>query len=90
MPPANHTPFLLLAEQTSGLPAGKAFAMIVFFGAVALFATVALFLPSAALRGLAGVIGTQNPLVARIVCLLCALVGWGAVVLAAASLAGWL
>lgn len=81
---------LLLAEDSSHLPAPTAIAMMVFFGCVAVFATVALFQPAATLRGLAHVIGTENPLVARVVCVLCAVVGWGAVGLAAASLAGWL
>jgi hypothetical protein len=72
------------------MPAGTAVAILLFFGCVALFSTVCLFASNATLRSLSGVIGTQNPLVARVACLLGALVGWGAVAAAAASLAGWL
>lgn len=76
------------ALADSELPVEKGIAMIVFFGAIALFATVAVFLPGEKLQACAGFIGTQNPLVARIVCILGAIVGWGAVAVTVASLSG--
>ncbi len=77
---------ILLAD--TGLPAGKAFLMLVFFGPVALFASAASFSPNRLLLGWAPYIGTKNPHVARIVCILAALLGWFAVAAASLSLAG--
>jgi len=76
------------ALADSDLPVEKGIAMIVFFGAIALFGTVAVFLPAEKLQALSGFIGTQNPVVARVVCILGAIVGWGAVAVTIASLSG--
>ena len=78
---------LLLAES-SDLPVGKAVAMILFFGAIGVFATVCAFAPRRTLTDYANIIGTKNPTVARIVCLVAAIVGWGVVLATVLSLSG--
>lgn len=78
----------LLAE--SSLPVGKGIGMVLFFGGVGLFSTIAAFQPSRTLHEWASVIGTKNPRVARTVCALGAIVGWGAVAVAVAALMGGL
>jgi hypothetical protein len=75
-----------LAE--SGLPLTKGIAMVVFFGAIAVFASIASFSSPNMLRSWSGFIGTNSPAVARIVCVLSALVGWTAVAVSIASLSG--
>ena len=79
---------LLLADSASRLPLGKGIAMIVFFGSVGVFATKACFSPSEKLAQWSHVIGTQNPTASRIVCIIGAIVGWGAVAITLASLSG--
>ena len=76
------------ADRSGGLPQGKAIAMIVFFGAVAVVSLAGLFMPKKSLESMAGIIGTKNPLVARIVCALGLLVGAGAVFVTTLSLLG--
>lgn len=77
---------LLFAEST--LPVGKGIAMILFFGAVGIFSTIATFVPAETLGRLSNVIGTKNPTVARTICVITAIVGLGAVALTIASLTG--
>ena len=77
---------MLFAE--SDLPIEKTIAIIVFFGAVALLSLVGLFAPRKTLVSMAGIIGTKNPLFARIVCGLGLVVGIGAVFVATLKLLG--
>jgi hypothetical protein len=84
------TQFVHLLASDSDLPIGKGVAMIAFFGAVAIFATIASFSSRDTLVSWAAVIGTNNPLVARIVCIVSAVVGWLAVAATAAELSGLL
>lgn len=76
------------ANNSGRLPPGKAVAMIVFFGAVAVVSLVGLFASKKSLESMAGIIGTKNPLAARIVCGLGLLVGAGAVFVTTLSLLG--
>ena len=64
-----------LLAQESEFPAGKALLGLLSFGVVGLFSAVCLFAPDDTLRRYAGIIGTQNPLVARAVCGIGAVVG---------------
>ena len=82
--------FLTLFAQTKGsdLPVGTAIAMLLFFGAVGVVSLAGLFASNETLASMAGVIGTKNPLVARIVCALGLLVGGVAVLVTGLSLAG--
>ena len=78
----------VLLAQASGIHVGKGIAMIVFFGAIGLFSTAALFVSNETLQTLSSTIGTDKPRVARIVCLAAAIVGWVAVAVTVASLMG--
>ncbi len=80
----------LFAQSTNSaaLPPGKAVAMIVFFGTVAVVSVVGLLASRRSLESMAGIIGTKNPLVARIVCGLGVLVGGFAVTASVLSLLG--
>lgn len=79
---------ICLMADSARLPLGKGIAMILFFGPVGLFATIAAFSKRETLVRWAEIIGTKNPLVARIVCVIGAVVGWGAVAATIASLSG--
>ena len=79
---------MLFAETDSGLPAGKAIAIMLIFGSVALVSLGGLFASKKTLESMAGVIGTKNPLVARIVCILGLGVGAIGVLVSALSLMG--
>jgi hypothetical protein len=81
---------VLLLASDSDLPLGKGIAMIAFFGSVAIFASVATFSSQDRLTSWAGFIGTNNPLVARGICIVSALVGWLAVAATVAALSGLL
>jgi hypothetical protein len=79
----------LFAQTTNNnLPTGKAVAMIVFFGAVVLTSLAGLFASRERLESMSGVIGTKNPLVARIVCAIALLISSGAVLAGVLSLLG--
>jgi hypothetical protein len=82
--------FELLTQSSdpNQLPFGTAIGMIVLFGGAAIVSLVGLFAPSSKLESMAGVIGTKNPLVARIVCAIGLLIGSFAVVAAVLSLVG--
>lgn len=81
---------LALFAQTkdAGLPPEKAVLMLLFFGAVGAVSTVGLFSSRTTLESLAGVIGTKNPLVARVVCGVGVVVGVVAVLVSTLSLLG--
>jgi hypothetical protein len=79
---------LAQADGSGSLPQGKAIAMILFFGAVTVISLVGLFASKKSLESMAGIIGTKNPMVARIVCGLGFLVGAGAVFVTTLSLLG--
>jgi len=66
----------------TGLPPGKAAAILVFFGLVGVVSALGLFASRETLESLSGWIGTKNPLVARLACGFGALVG---LVIAAAA-----
>lgn len=76
------------SSDSKPLPVGTAVGMIILFGGAAIVSLVGLFAPSSKLESMAGVIGTKNPLVARIVCALGLLIGSFAVVAAVLSLMG--
>ena len=78
----------LFAQAKSDLPPEKAILMLLFFGAVGIVSTIGLFASGQTLESLAGIIGTRNPLVARIACALGALVGGVAVLVSSLSLLG--
>lgn len=65
--------FTLFADS-SHFPKGKAIAMMFFFGTAAVISACGLFASKEKLESMSGIIGTKNPLVARIVC------GFGVVV----------
>jgi hypothetical protein len=52
----------------SDFPKGKAIAGILFFGAVGVISAFGLFASKETLDGMSGIIGTKNPLLARMVC----------------------
>jgi hypothetical protein len=81
---------LLLAQSSTAMPQGKAVMMVVFFGAVALFSIFCSFAPSSTLEKFAGVIGTSNPMVARAVCVMGALIGFFGAAAGVMSLMGML
>ena len=76
------------ANGSWGLPQGKAIAMILFFGAIMLTSLVGIFASSQSLKSMAGIIGTKNPRVARMVCGLGFVVGLVAVFATLLSLLG--
>lgn len=77
-----------LVAQAGELPAVKALMMALFFGGVAVFSLFGLLASEAELRQLAGVIGTEDPRVARVVCGLSLVVGTLATVVSVAALFG--
>jgi len=76
---------VLLADSSSDMPVGTKVGALLLFGFWAVVSTGCLFVSKKTLSGLSAVIGTKNPLFARIVCLLGAVVGWGIVVAVVAS-----
>jgi len=80
----------MLFAESSPLPVGEAVTMILFFGAVAMFATRYAFASDDLLSSpsVAKLVGSKNPRVARVCCVIGAVVGWGAVVAACSSLSG--
>ena len=79
---------LAQADPSGKLPRDKALVILVFFGAVAVLSLVGLFASRKSLESMAGLIGTKNPMVARVVCCIGFLVGAGAVFVSALSLLG--
>ena len=77
-----------LLAQSDGLPIGKALFGAVFFGGVAIFSLFGLFASNEDLKQLAGIIGTENPRTARVVCGLGAVVGAVFAVVSALALTG--
>ena len=67
---------------------GKGIAMIAFFGGVAIVSTFGLFASNATLEKMSGIIGTKNPIVARIVCGMAAVVGFNPMFVAVLALLG--
>ena len=60
----------ILFAQTSKteFPKDKALMMLLFFGAACVVSLIGLFAPKDLLKSMAGMIGTQNVLIARVVC----------------------
>ena len=77
-----------LFAESSEFPKGTAIAMMLFFGAVGLISTVGLFASKETLESMSGIIGTKNPLVARIACVLGVLVGIIAVLVSVLAFLG--
>ena len=59
---------LFAQAEDKGFPKGTAIAILLFFGAAGAISTLGLFASKERLKAMAGVIGTENLLVARIVC----------------------
>jgi hypothetical protein len=80
----------LLAESQdpSKLPAGTALLLLLFAGGIGAASLLGAFLPSSILMNYAEQIGTKNPLVARILCIVAAVILLPVGLLAALSLAG--
>jgi hypothetical protein len=76
---------VVLLAESEDMPVVKKVLMLGFFGVVAVCATFCLFASNETLGKWSGFIGTRNPLVARIVCALSALLGWGVVTAVGAS-----
>lgn len=66
----------LLLAQSNEMPLPKKISILVLFGAVGVTSIVGLFAPRPRLEKMAGIIGTRNPIVARIVCALGVIVSW--------------
>ena len=78
--------FQLFAQSGSEpLPVGTAIAMVVFCGGIAVTSLAGLFASNAKLESMSSVIGTKNPLTARIVCGVGALFGIAGVVISLVS-----
>ena len=75
----------LIFAESKAMPIEKKIGIIVLFGALGVISTMGLFASSSKLEKMAGLIGTKNPIVARMVCVLGALVGLGAVALVAST-----
>jgi hypothetical protein len=82
--------FALLADSqdASKLPAGTAVLLLLFAGGIGAASLVGAFLPSSSLMGYAEQIGTKKPLVARILCIVAAVILLPVALLAGLSLAG--
>ena len=81
---------LLLAQEDSRMPLPKAVLLFLLCLLIGLGSLVGVFLPAETLRKFSHVIGTENPLVSRIVCLLGAVVGLVGSAAFGASLLGYL
>jgi hypothetical protein len=81
---------LVLAQDdsVSRMPTGKAIAGIGFFGVVGVGSLIGIFASNATLESYSSVIGSKNPLVARALCVLGAVVGLGGAALFGMHLAG--
>ena len=81
---------LPILADSNGMPFEKKIGIIFLFGAIGALSVVGLFAPRTLLEKMAGLIGTKNPIVARIVCAIGALVGWGFVALVVSTfVTGW-
>jgi hypothetical protein len=81
---------LFAQTEDKGFPKGKAIAMLAFFGAADVVSVLGLFASTERLKAMAGVIGTDNPMVARVVCFIAVLVCSGAVLVSVLALVGML
>ena len=81
-------PTLFAAASEQGLPPEKAVVMILVFGCVFVASAIGLFASKKLLLAMANVIGSKQPIVARIVCGIGAVVSAFAVFVAALKLLG--
>lgn len=79
-----------LFAQSSEFPVGTALSGLLFFGPVGAFSTVCLFASDETLRGYASIIGTKNPLAARAVCGIGAVVGFLFAIVSGLALLGFI
>ena len=79
---------MVLFAQDTALPRGKALLGILFFGAVGVISLFGVLASADELQKMAGIIGTDKPHVARIVCAIAAVVGFGGALVFLLSLLG--
>jgi hypothetical protein len=80
---------LVLAQEDSRMPLPKAVLLFLLCLLIGLASLIGVFLPAETLRKFSHVIGTENPLVSRIVCLLGAIIGLAGTAAFGASLLGY-
>lgn len=81
---------LLAQSDSTRMPAPKAALLLVLCAAIGLGSLAGVFASAERLQQYSGIIGTSNPWVARIACLLGVLVGFLGALAFAASLLGYL
>jgi hypothetical protein len=80
----------VLFADSNAMPVAKKIGIIALFGVAGAVSVMGLFASPTRLEKMAGIIGTKNPVVARAVCALGAIVGWGAVALISSTfITGW-